>query len=139
MSAGGDNRNSGGLMIDWDNLLKREGAAVWRTVYRLVRHQADAEECFQETFLAALAVADRERVENRPGLLQRLATARGVHRLRKRVRRRGQEEIADLALSASAEAGPAQQAETAELARPCSGRWRSFRRYAMRKCFACTN
>ncbi len=125
-------------MIDWDNLLVREGAAVWRTVYRLVRHQADAEECFQETFLAALEVADRERVENWPGLLQRLATARGIDRLRKRVRRRRQEEIADLALCESAEAGPAQQAEAAELG--VALRWALAQLSAHKpNCFACTN
>ena len=40
-------------MIDWDELMGREGTAVWRTAYRLVRNEADADECFQETFLAA--------------------------------------------------------------------------------------
>jgi RNA polymerase sigma-70 factor (ECF subfamily) len=103
-------------MIDWNELLRREGSAVWRTVYRLVRNQADAEECFQETFLAALEIANRATVENWPGLLQRLATARGIDRLRKRLRRMRREEIADLALAETAEPGPAQQAETAELA-----------------------
>lgn len=102
-------------MIDWDNLLRRESAAVWRTVYRIVRHQADAEECFQETFLAALEFANRQRVENWPGLLQRLATARGVDRLRKRLRRLRREEVAELALAESSEPGPSYNAELAEL------------------------
>ena len=103
-------------MIDWNELLRREGAAVWRTVYRLVRNQADAEECFQETFLSALEVANRQPVENWPGLLQRLATVRSIDRLRKRLRRMRREEIADLALAESADPGPEQLAEVAELA-----------------------
>lgn len=103
-------------MIDWDELLRREGSAVWRTVYRLVRNQADADECFQETFLAALEFSGRTPVANWPGLLQRLATARGIDRLRKRLRRMRREDIANLALAETAEPGPAQQAETAELA-----------------------
>ena len=47
-------------MVDWDGIIDREGPAVWRTVCRLLTHRADAEECFQETFLAALeASSDR--------------------------------------------------------------------------------
>ncbi len=103
-------------MIDWDDLMRREGSAVWRTVYRIVRNLADPEECFQETFLAALEVNLRQRVQNWPGLLQRLATARAIDRLRKRRRRRRQEEIADLALAECDGPGPAQRAELAELA-----------------------
>ena len=47
-------------MVDWDGIIDREGPAVWRTVCRLLTHRADAEECFQETFLAALQLWRRE-------------------------------------------------------------------------------
>ena len=102
-------------MIDWDELLRHEGRAVWRTVYRLVRNQADADECLQETFLAALEVSDRQTVRNWPALLQQLATRRAIDRVRKRLRRRRREEIADLALAEASLGDPSQPAETAEL------------------------
>jgi RNA polymerase sigma-70 factor (ECF subfamily) len=103
-------------MIDWDDLMRREGAAVWRTAYRLLRNRADADECFQETFLAALEVANRQPVRNWPALLQRLASSRAIDRLRSRLRHREREEVADLALVSGAEGEPSQQAEAAELA-----------------------
>ena len=88
--------------------MRREGSAVWRTAYRLVRNQADADECFQETFLAALEVSNRQPVRNWPALLQRLATSRAIDRVRKRLRRRRREEVADLALAEAAQCDPSQ-------------------------------
>lgn len=102
-------------MIDWDELIHREGTAVWRTAYRLVRNQADADECFQETFLAALELSNRQPVHNWPALLQRLATRRAIDRIRKRLRRRRLEEFADLALAEAVQTDPSQPAQTAEL------------------------
>lgn len=102
-------------MIDWDELMRREGSAVWRTAYRLLRNRADADECFQETFLAALEVANRQPVRNWPALLQRLATSRSVDRVRKRLRRQRREEVADLGLVEAAHGDPSQEAEAAEL------------------------
>jgi RNA polymerase sigma-70 factor (ECF subfamily) len=102
-------------MIDWDELLRREGTAVWRTVYRLVRNQADADECFQETFVAALELSNRQPVRNWPALLQRLATSRGIDRIRKRLRRLRREEMVDVARAECPQMGPSQQAEAAEL------------------------
>jgi RNA polymerase sigma-70 factor (ECF subfamily) len=96
--------------------MRREGSAVWRTAYRLLRNRADADECFQETFLAALEVSQRQPVRNWPALLQRLASRRAVDRLRKRLRRRQQEEVADLTLAEAGTDDPSQQAEAIELA-----------------------
>jgi DNA-directed RNA polymerase specialized sigma24 family protein len=39
-------------MPDWDEILSPDGPAVWRTAYRIVGNRADADECFQEAFLA---------------------------------------------------------------------------------------
>ena len=39
-------------MTDWQGLLNLEGNPVWRAVYRILGNAADAEECFQEVFLA---------------------------------------------------------------------------------------
>jgi RNA polymerase sigma-70 factor (ECF subfamily) len=103
-------------MVDWDELIHREGAAVWRTVYRLVRNRADADECFQETFLAALEVSKRQPVRNWPALLQRLATNRAIDRVRKRLRRSRHEELADVALAQGVCGDPSEHAEASELA-----------------------
>ena len=76
-------------MVDWDAIVSREGPTVWRTVYRLLGNRADAEDCFQETFLSALTFANhQEHIRNPRALLQRFATARALDRLRRRYRRR---------------------------------------------------
>ncbi|MGD9634161.1 MAG: RNA polymerase sigma factor [Pirellulales bacterium] len=102
-------------MTDWDDLVCREGPAVWRTAYRLIGNQADADECFQETFLAALELSQRQPVRNWPALLQRLATTRAVDRIRSRMRRRRSEEVADVASAVGSEPDPAEQIESKEL------------------------
>jgi RNA polymerase sigma-70 factor (ECF subfamily) len=107
-------------MTDWDQIVSRYGPAVWRTAFRLLGRGADAEDCFQETFLAALRVARGGPVRHWGGLLQRLATAQAIDRLRRRVRRRGREAPADLAAVGSPEPWPEQHAAAAEL----SGRLR---------------
>src|SRR5687767_1790771 len=112
-------------MTDWDGILSREGPAVWRTVYRLLGRRADAEDCFQETFLAALqawreeAEAGRE-VASPRALLQRLATARAIDRLRSRYRRGGREQEVDhdrgLDALPGSHRGPQEHAASTELA-----------------------
>jgi RNA polymerase sigma-70 factor (ECF subfamily) len=87
LDARGSSHRSDRRMVDWDEIVSRDGPAVWRTVYRLVGNRADAEDCFQETFLAAVTVWRRESVQNPQALLQKLATARALDRLRRRYRR----------------------------------------------------
>jgi RNA polymerase sigma-70 factor (ECF subfamily) len=78
-------------MPDWDEIVDRDGKAVWQAVYRILGNAADADECFQEAFLAAWEVSRREQVQNWRALLLRLGAARAVDRLRQRHRRtRGQ-------------------------------------------------
>jgi RNA polymerase sigma-70 factor (ECF subfamily) len=89
---------------------------VWRTAYRLVRNRADADECYQETFLTALELSNRQAVHNWPALLQRLATNRSIDRIRKRLRRKVNEEIADEELVSGVGDDPSQHAEAAEVA-----------------------
>ena len=103
-------------MDDWDELLRHEGPAVWRIAYRLVRNTADADECFQETFLAAVRVHSRQRVRNWPALLHRLATSRAIDCIRKQLKRRRLEDPADVALAPDTDADPARDAEATELA-----------------------
>jgi RNA polymerase sigma-70 factor (ECF subfamily) len=102
-------------MPDWEEIVRRDGPAVWRTAYRLLNNPADADECFQEAFVAALEVSRREEVGNWRGLLLRLAAARAVDRLRQRCRRRSREQTADWDALAGNEPPPSQAAEEAEL------------------------
>lgn len=74
-------------MIDWDAIVAGEGPLVWQTLWRLLGQRADVEECFQETFLAALKLSQKEEVKAWPAVLCRLATARAMDRLRQRYRR----------------------------------------------------
>lgn len=103
-------------MPDWQEILRRDGPAVWRTVYRLLNNSADADDCFQEAFLAALEVSRREPVRNWRALLLSLAAARAVDRLRELCRRRSLEQSADWNALAGKEPLPSQGAEEAELA-----------------------
>jgi DNA-directed RNA polymerase specialized sigma24 family protein len=75
-------------MTDWSFIVAEHGAAVWRTVYRLLDHHADALDCYQETFLAAWRFAQREPVADWASFLISLATRRAMDRLRQRYRDR---------------------------------------------------
>ena len=105
-------------MIDWEGIMTREGPAVWRTVWRLVSNRADADECFQETFVAAFQYARERAVENWRALLLRMATARAIDRLRQRMTRQGRETPlgdAEVNRLVSIAPSPPSQAESAEL------------------------
>jgi RNA polymerase sigma-70 factor (ECF subfamily) len=102
-------------MPDWDEILGRDGPAAWRTAYRLLGHRADADECFQEACLAALEESRRRPVRHWRALLQRLAAARAVDRLRARGRRPAGPEPDWSAVPGPAPPPP-QGAEEAELA-----------------------
>jgi RNA polymerase sigma-70 factor, ECF subfamily len=52
--------------------------------WRILGHQADAEDAVQETFLQACRLARKEPIRNWPGLLRRLATTCALARLRNR-------------------------------------------------------
>jgi RNA polymerase sigma-70 factor (ECF subfamily) len=69
-------------------VVEKHGQAVWQRVYRLLGNEADAAECFQETFLSALKVSRRQYIYNFGGLLERLATTRAIDKLRQRIRGR---------------------------------------------------
>jgi len=102
-------------MLDWNELVHAEGPAIWRTIQRLVQNRADADECLQETFLAAMRYSERQAVDSLPAMLRRVAVARAIDCLRRRGRRKRREReaiIADVDLSSD----PRDQAETAELA-----------------------
>ena len=78
-------------MIDWEGILRRDGPSVWRTAWRVLGNRADADECFQEAFVAALEYSRTHEVGHWRGLLQRIATTRAIDRLRRRASRQGRE------------------------------------------------
>jgi RNA polymerase sigma-70 factor, ECF subfamily len=102
-------------MPNWQEIVEREGPAVWRTVYRIVGNHADADECFQEAFLAAWEFSRREQVQNWRALLLRLAAARAVDRLRQRHRRTSLEKTADWDALPGHQPSPVQSALESEL------------------------
>ena len=73
---------------DWSNLVREQGGPVWRLARRLLDDEADAADCFQETFVGALRASRAGPVANWPGLLRKVCTARAVDLLRRRIRDR---------------------------------------------------
>ena len=82
-------------VIDWQTIIKKHGPVVWQTAYRLLGNHADACDCFQETFICALKVCNRQQVKNFPALLARLATTRAIDQLRRRIRQDSNKSIVD--------------------------------------------
>ncbi len=103
-------------MVDWASILAEHGSTVWRTVFRLLNHHADALDCYQETFLAALRIAERQPIADWPALLVSLATRRALDRLRQRYRSRGRSiPLNEIAEPSSEAEGPLSQARASEL------------------------
>jgi RNA polymerase sigma-70 factor (ECF subfamily) len=71
-------------MIEWSELIEHHGRSVWQIVYRLVNNANDADDCFQEVFLAAYKFSERETVHDFGRLLRRIAYVRGLRVLRDR-------------------------------------------------------
>ncbi len=103
-------------MPDWDEIVRRDGPAAWRSAYRLTANRADADECLQEALVAAVGIARREEVRSWRALLQRLASARALDRLRRRKRRGAFEPVADWGAIQGPMPEPSDAAEEAELA-----------------------
>jgi RNA polymerase sigma-70 factor, ECF subfamily len=73
-------------MTDWSQIVHEHGPMVWRTIDRLLAHEADTADCFQRTFIAALELSQREPIRHWPAVLKRVATHRALEQLRKRIR-----------------------------------------------------
>jgi RNA polymerase sigma-70 factor (ECF subfamily) len=104
-------------VTDWSQIVKQHGPIVWRTANRLLDNEADAADCFQNTFVAALEFERKQRVRNWPGLLQQLATARALDRLRARYREsERQSSLPDAPIKDDCAVEPSATAEARELA-----------------------
>jgi RNA polymerase sigma-70 factor (ECF subfamily) len=80
-------RGSEDFMTDWSQILETHGRIVWKTVNRFIDDDADAADCFQDTFLAVLEFSRKNQIRNWPGLLKRLATTNALAHLRKGMRK----------------------------------------------------
>ena len=103
-------------MIDWRLIVDKHGRAVWETVCRLLGNQADAGDCFRETFISALAVSKEQYIRNFSALLARLATSQAIERLRERYRHSNlREEAVDLIVVPNLGPGPIEEVQVQEL------------------------
>jgi RNA polymerase sigma-70 factor (ECF subfamily) len=73
-------------MTDWEAIVREFGPVVWQTAFRLLDRDADAADCFQMTFLAAVELDSAQSIRNWPAMLKRIATARALEQLRVRYR-----------------------------------------------------
>jgi RNA polymerase sigma-70 factor (ECF subfamily) len=104
-------------MTDWSQIVAEHGPIVWKTARRLLANDADAADCFQQTFLSAVKLARRQQVRRWPALLRRLATARALEQLRSRIRQRSRQRLLSESDSVDIGAtGPSEAAQASELA-----------------------
>jgi len=103
--------------MDWSHIVELHGPTVWRISRRLLTNESDAADCFQQTFVSALELLRREPVANWGALLNRLAHARALDRLRQRQRQsKRQAVIPDEGIADRSAASPPQAAEAREFA-----------------------
>ncbi|MEI6256438.1 MAG: sigma-70 family RNA polymerase sigma factor [Planctomycetota bacterium] len=102
---------------DWEWIVRAHAATVWRIARRLLPDEADAADCFQDTFASALTAQRRQPINHWPAFLRKLATARAIDLVRRRIRqRRLAASRHDLDASASGLPAPSEIAEANELA-----------------------
>lgn len=70
-------------MHDWDRIRSEHGETVWAIIFRIVRNEADASDCFQDVFLEAYRKASDGSIRNLPGLLRWLAAKRAIDSIRR--------------------------------------------------------
>jgi RNA polymerase sigma-70 factor (ECF subfamily) len=71
-------------VTDWDRIVREHGPMVFATAWRILGHDADAEDVVQEVFLQVHQITRQGPVRYWVGLLRRLATCRALDRLRQR-------------------------------------------------------
>ncbi|MGD0461574.1 MAG: RNA polymerase sigma factor [Tepidisphaeraceae bacterium] len=104
--------------MDWEGIVRDDGPEVWRAAYRLLGNEADADECFQEAFAAALEFSRRNQpVRHWRAFLIRLASAKAIDRLRQRISRKTREApgaMVNVLADDRPNSRPSDQAEQAE-------------------------
>lgn len=72
-------------MHDWNETTKTHGEAIWRIIYRIVRNDADAMDCYQDVFSEAYRKSQTTSLTNLPGFLRWLAVRRSIDLKRKKL------------------------------------------------------
>jgi RNA polymerase sigma-70 factor (ECF subfamily) len=103
-------------MDDWPEIVAQHGEAVWQAAFRVLGNEADAADCVQETFAAAVKLARREPIRNWAALLRRVGNMQALGMLRQRSRRRKHYEGTKTPEIPDPGPGPAEQAQTYESA-----------------------
>jgi RNA polymerase sigma-70 factor (ECF subfamily) len=73
-----------GELPDWDRIVERHAARVFRVALRILGSVQDAEDASQDVFTEAFQLHRAGPVQSWTGLLVRLATLRSIDRLRRR-------------------------------------------------------
>ena len=105
----------GRLMPEPEALLQAHGDMVWRTVYRMLGDRDDAHDCYQDTFLDALRVAQSKPVTHWPALLRKIATRRALDRLRERYAKPAPEALGAVPMPDPSAHEPSSSLESAEM------------------------
>jgi RNA polymerase sigma factor (sigma-70 family) len=75
-------------MTDWLAIVSAQETRLWRTAYRILRHQDDALDCCQQAIVDAYEYSLTHKVDRWEALLVSLTTRRSIDRLRQRSRMR---------------------------------------------------
>ena len=103
---------------EFDLILAEHGASVWRLIVRILGDDGhDAADCFQQAFVGLASRYKRlNDVRDPAALLKRIAAARAIDMVRRRIRERGRTHHTNEALFASRKAyEPDAMAESGEL------------------------
>ena len=103
-------------MEDWMGIVNDYGPAAWKTAYRLLGNEADASDCLQDAFAAAVKMSRRQVIRSWPALLRRLVMTRALDKLRHRMRRKGRHSDVDPPEIADKSPGPPELVQAGELA-----------------------
>ncbi len=103
-------------MVDWQAILSKHRAGMWRAVYRILRNYDDALECCQDALLDAHQFTLKSTVVDWGPFLIALGTRRAIDRLRKQLSYRNLELSLEVVSEPAKDiGGPFQCAEAREL------------------------
>lgn len=81
---------------DWEHIRDQFGPLVWEVAMRVLNHEADAVDCYQDVFLEVFQKPDRSEIEDVGAYLRWLTTRRAIDALRTRQRRDSRTNHSDL-------------------------------------------
>ena len=102
----------------FDTVLKEQGKSVWRLVVRILGNDGhDAADCFQQAYVELASRQKRSNDVRQAGaLLKRIAAARAIDVMRRRIRERGSsQDVNEMPIASRREFEPDVRAEIGEL------------------------